>query len=189
MTCISDEKDLRCVRRTLEGDTNAFEEIVTRYQRSVFNAVYHMVRDREDALEISQTVFMKAFASLAQFDPKRRFFSWMYRIAMNESINFVAARRTFQPMEPSMAGGARDPEERAASEELRLQLMEALATLPAEQRAVVVVRHVLGCSYHEAAEVLGVPEKTVKSRLFSARRSLRDALIARGHREGSSSHA
>lgn len=186
--CMSDEKDIECVRRTLGGDTDAFGEIVTRYERSLFNAVYHIVRDREDAREITQTVFMKAFAGLSGFDEGRRFFSWIYRIAMNESFNFRTARHSTEPVLASLAGTDDSPEERAAAAELRRAVDDALATLTPQYRAVIVLRHVTGCSYHEAAEILGVPEDIVRSRLFTARRALRDAMIARGFRIGSKSH-
>lgn len=189
MTCTSDKQDVECVRRVLAGDTDAFEELVGRYQKPVFNAVCRMVHDADDAEEIAQTVFLKAFTNLRNFDQSRRFFSWLYRIAMNDSINFLAARRETEPLldtEPSASAG---PEETYTNVETRRHLDTALANLTPEYRAVIVICQILGFSYHDAAEALGIPEKTVKSRLFRAREILRGHLIAIGHRSGSASHA
>lgn len=189
MTCTSDKQDAECVRRILEGDTDAFEELVVRYQKPVFNAICRMVHDPEDAREIAQTAFMKAFTNLRHFDQDRRFFSWIYRIAMNDSINFLASRRETESLLDTQPSDAAGPEETYSSAETRKHLDEALANLTPEYRAVIVVCHILGFSYHDAAEALGIPEKTVKSRLFRAREILRDHLVAMGYRSRSVSNA
>jgi RNA polymerase sigma-70 factor (ECF subfamily) len=161
----SDQLDVLCVRRCLDGRAEAFEEIVARYQKPMFNLIYQMVHDYEDAREITQTAFLKAFSSLKRFDQERRFFSWLCRIAMNESINALASRKPSEPILSDFASAAASPEDRASA---------------AEVRAVITLRHIANCSYREASEILGIPEKTVKSRLFSARQLLREELRARG---------
>jgi RNA polymerase sigma-70 factor, ECF subfamily len=176
----SDHADLLCVQQCLEGRSDRFEEIVGRYQRPVFNVIYHMVHDYEDSREIAQSVFLKAFSNLSRFDQSRRFFSWLCRIAMNESINFVNARKAVEPMAGDYASPAASPEDEAQAAEIRVCLRRAMRKLTPEYRAVVTLRHFANCSYREAAEVLGIPEQTVKSRLFSARQLLRDELKARG---------
>lgn len=176
----SDRLDVLCVQRCLDGRAEAFEEIVARYQKPMFNLIYQMVHDYEDAREIAQTTFLKAFSSLKRFDQERRFFSWLCRIAMNESINAITARKPSEPILADFASTAASPEERASAAEVRTSLRLALQTLTPEYRAVITLRHIANCSYREAAEILGVPEKTVKSRLFSARQLLREELRSRG---------
>ena len=176
----SDQADVLCVQNCLAGRSEAFEEIVTRYQKPMFNLIYQMVHDYEDTREIVQTVFLKAFSSLKRFDQERRFFSWLCRIAMNESINAVTSRKPSEPIVSDFPSPAASPEDRAQASEMRTLLSHALQKLTPEYRAVIALRHFASCSYREAAEILGVPEKTVKSRLFSARQILRDELTARG---------
>lgn len=189
MTGTSDKQDAECVRRTLEGDTDAFEDLVLRYQKPVFNAICRMVHDTEDAREIAQTTFMKAFTNLGHFDRKRRFFSWLYRIAMNDSINFLASRHDVEPLAPTQRSLEANPEETCENSETRRNVDAALGKLSPDQRSVVVLCHYLGCSYRDASEVLGIPEKTVKSRLFKARQILREELTAIGYSAGSVTHA
>lgn len=176
----SDQLDVLCVQRCLDGRAEAFEEIVARYQKPMFNLIYQMVHDYEDAREIAQTAFLKAFSSLKRFDQERRFFSWLCRIAMNESINAITARKPSEPILADLASTAASPEERASAAEVRTSLRLALQRLTPEYRAVITLRHIANCSYREAAEILGVPEKTIKSRLFSARQLLREELRSRG---------
>lgn len=180
----SDEDDVRCVRRCLEGATDAFEDIVGRYQKPVFNLIYHVVHHYEDAREIAQTVFLKAFANLKSFQQERRFYSWLCRIAMNESLNAVAARKDAEPLVADVPSRATGPAEHAEAMEIRAHLRRALAQLTPEQRTVVALRHFANLSYREAADILGIEEKTVKSRLFSARQILREKLTAIGLGKG-----
>lgn len=189
MICTSDKRDADCVQRTLTGDHDAFEELVLRYQKPVFNAILRMVRDQEDAREISQNVFMKAFVNLRKFDGEKRFFSWLYRIAMNDSINFLHARRPIEPLIDTHRSADASPEEAFEAAETRRQIEDAMTRLSPDYKAVLVLRHFLGCSYEEMADVLEIPEKTIKSRLFSARHLLRDELLACGFGGRRASHA
>src|SRR5512132_2524648 len=106
---IKDTNDQECVDRCLTGDAEAFEVLVKRYTRPIYNAVLHMVGDQDDAREICQQVFMKTFEHLATFDRERNFFSWMYRVAMNESINHLKSRRTFEVLDERMESGGPSP--------------------------------------------------------------------------------
>ena len=188
MHCITGNEDNDCIRRCLEGDADAFEGLVVKYQKPVFNAIYHMVQNREDASEILQAVFLKAYLNLKSFDTSRKFFSWIYRIAMNDSINFVSSRHQSEPIDPMFQSDDATPEEDVETRELARLLDQEIAKLPAEQRAVVILRHISNLSYEEIAEALQIPEKTVKSRLFDARQRLRVAFLALGYRR-SSTHA
>jgi RNA polymerase sigma-70 factor, ECF subfamily len=189
MNCTSDRQDAECARRAREGDADAFEELVLRYQKPLFNAICRMVADREDAREILQSVFMKAYANIASFQPDRRFFSWLYRIAMNETLNFVCSRRPSEQLQETEPSLRRGPDDEFEAEETRRHVDEALSHLTPEYRAVLVLRHFLGCSYHEIAEILELPEKKVKSRLFTARTILRGELEERGYGGRTVAHA
>src|SRR5262249_48526730 len=90
---VNEEDDPALVLRCREGDRDAFERLVMRYQKPVFNVALRMLRNRQDALDVAQTTFLKAFEHLADYDPAFRFYSWLYRIAINESLNALALRR------------------------------------------------------------------------------------------------
>lgn len=174
----TDDGDL--VLRCLEGDRWAFGVLVERYQMPIFNAALRMVRSAEDAADITQSVFLKAYENLHRFDPKFKFFSWIYRIAIHESINFVERRRPSVPLDETRRDDRPRPDGALELSELSHRVQEALMRVSAQHRAVIVLRHFLGCSYREIADVLNLPEKTVKSRLFSARKTLKQVL---GERE------
>ncbi|HEU5162268.1 MAG TPA: sigma-70 family RNA polymerase sigma factor [Thermoanaerobaculia bacterium] len=175
-----EELDLAWVNRCLDGDVDAFGNLVEKYQRPVFNVILRMVGSYEDASEISQQVFLKAFENLGRFGRERRFFSWIYRIAINESINHIQTRRQFDSLNPDIPSSGPGPSDELEAAETSRALFTAIATLKPEHRAVVILRHFLNLSYRDAAGILEIPEKTVKSRLFTARQLLRDALTARG---------
>lgn len=186
MNCTTHNEDADCVRRCLGGDADAFEGLVRRYQKPVFNVVLRMVQNREDASEICQGAFLKAYLNLAAFDVERSFFSWVCRIAMNESINFLSSKRVAEPIAATLPSRSAGPGEELESIELRRHLDDAIAGLSSDHRAVVVLRHFTQLSYAEIASTLEIPEKTVKSRLFEARRALRDRFVALGYGRRSS---
>lgn len=181
MTEAPADQDL--VHGCLRGEVGAFERIVERYERPLFNAVARFVRDREDARDILQTTFVKAFEKLGSYDGLHEFRSWLYRIAINESINFRRRRGRNQPLGDFDGQAAEDragPEAQCFAHEVSHHLGDALMSLSPDHRAVIVLRHYLDCSYEETAAILGIAEKTVKSRLFTARQTLRDLLVDRG---------
>ena len=150
-------------------------------QKPVFNTVLHMVGDAEDAREVCQQAFMKAFEHLASYDRERKFFSWIYRVAVNESINHLKARKPHETLDERLQHPRANPAERFEELEEWTHLHEAIMNLEPNYRAVVILRHFVHFSYNEIAEILNLPEKTVKSRLFTARQQLREALEAKGH--------
>jgi RNA polymerase sigma-70 factor (ECF subfamily) len=176
----SEPGDNELVRECLGGDEHAFETLLLRYQGPVFNAVLRMVRDRDEASDLTQTAFLKAYEQLGRFDSRHKFFSWLYRIAVNEAINHVKRRRRLEPLAGDWASGTRNPEAEFIESELSHHVQDALMSLPYDYRAVLVLRHFEGCSYDEMAAIVGVTEKKLKSRLFSARRQLKELLEARG---------
>lgn len=176
-----EDLDRIAVERCLEGDSDAFGELITRYQRPVFNTVLHMVGNTEDAREVCQQAFMKAFEHLASYDRDRKFFSWIYRVAVNESINLIKARRPHEELDESFEHPRANPAEEFEELEQWRHLHEAILELEPNYRAVIILRHFVHFAYDEIAAILKLPEKTVKSRLFTARQQLREALEARGH--------
>jgi RNA polymerase sigma-70 factor (ECF subfamily) len=139
-----------------------------------------MVRDRDDATDLTQNAFLKAHRELARFDGRHKFFSWLYRIAINEALNHLKRNRRQEPLDGDFASDDRDPERTLVGIETSQLVQDALMRVGPDSRAVLVLRHFHDCSYEEMALVLGIPEKTVKSRLFSARRQLRELLEAKG---------
>ena len=177
---MSEPDDNELVQECLGGDEHAFEILLLRYQGPVFNAMLRMVRHREEASDLTQTAFLKAYEQLKTFDSRHKFFSWLYRIAINEAINHVKRRGRLEPLDGEWASTARNPEDTLVGADLSLHVQDALMRISSDYRAVLVLRHFEGCSYDEIAKIVGVPEKTVKSRLFSARRQLKEVLEARG---------
>lgn len=165
-----DERDeAGLIDRALAGDHRAFGDLVDAYGPVVYNLALRMVYDPEDARDLSQTVFVKAYQKLATFDRRNRFFSWIYRITINESLNLLSRRRRHEALDEAMPSERRGPEaESQASEENGL-VQRGLMELSPEQRTVIVLRHFLELSHHEMSDLLKVPEKTVKSRLHTAR--------------------
>lgn len=158
------------------GDHGAFEVLVRQYQKPIYNVVYRMLLDREETRDVTQTVFLKAFERVAQYDPERKFFSWICRIAINEAINSQSRRKPEQTLQDEPETRVGDPGEAAQRQELQRSLEAALMQLDNDHRSVLVLKHIVGMSYEDISATLEVSEKTVKSRLFSARQKLRGRL-------------
>jgi len=167
------------VERFRRGDREAFAELVVRYQGPVYNAAFWVVRRAEDASDICQTAFLKAAERIDDYDPGYRFFSWLYRIALNEALNLVRDRGREDELDDGVelpAPGADGPEQRLQAAQRSRRLQEAMMKLSTRDRVVVSLRHFSELSYAEIADVLDIDEKTVKSRLFEARQRLRHLL-------------
>ncbi|MGH9420476.1 MAG: RNA polymerase sigma factor [Thermoanaerobaculia bacterium] len=149
---------------------------MNRYHSSVFNVALRMLGNVQDAEDVTQTTFGNAFAALDSYDPKFRFFSWIYRMTFNESLNTIKRRRNVVSLDGSFDVPAADGASESAAE-AEERVGRALLELKPEDRAVVVLRHFVSFSYEEISDVLEVPVKTVKSRLFTARERLRESLL------------
>jgi RNA polymerase sigma-70 factor, ECF subfamily len=171
-----DTDDLVLVRQSLEGQTEAFGVLVARYQKVMYTVALRMVGNPEDARDATQDAFVKAYQHLATFDSRYKFYSWMYRILMNECLNVNRDRRSEEPLDVD-AAGVDSPFDSALASERVLHINMALEQLTPEYRAVVVLRHFAGQSYGEIADALSIPEKTVKSRLYTARQRLGELLL------------
>ena len=173
------DADEELVERCLDGDAGAFTILVKRYQRPIYNAAYRVLGRDEDAGDVAQTVFLKVAEHMRDYDPSHRFFSWIYRIAMNESLNLLRRNGRDQPMDedaeyegPESLG----PEHQAAEAESARRIQKALLGMKPADRAVIALRHFSDCSYEEIAQILEIDVKTVKSRLFEARTRMRTLL-------------
>jgi RNA polymerase sigma-70 factor, ECF subfamily len=176
---MDDNEDLKLVQESRQGSRESFERLLLRYEKAIFNAAYRILHDYEDAKDVTQNVFLKAFQNLEHFDAKHRFFSWIYRISLNESINLCKSRRRFDAAE-DIRVEENTPEKLMSRIELGGVVQAALMSLGFEYRVLIVLRHFNDCNYQEMSEILEIPEKTVKSRLFTARALLRDILRKRG---------
>jgi RNA polymerase sigma-70 factor (ECF subfamily) len=177
---MDEESDGQLVSRARSGDRKAFDTLVRRYEKTVFNAALRMLHDREECRDVTQTVFLNVYTHLADYDPSHKFYSWIYRIALNESIKSLQRRKPTAALDLEAADSAPGPERLFGQFQLNDGLAAAIMSLRTEYRAVIVLRHFMDCSYEDIAAILDLPEKTVKSRLFSARQLLKTAMETRG---------
>jgi RNA polymerase sigma-70 factor (ECF subfamily) len=168
------------VEACLSGDHAAFGALVDSYEAKLYNVALRITGSRDDAMDVTQSAFVKAYEKLHTFDPSHRFFSWIYRIAINEALNMTRRRGATAELDSETPQADGDPERLSIDREYRVFLQQALADLTPEYRTVVVLKHLQGLSYREIADLLGIDESLVKSRLFSARQRLRLGLEKRG---------
>jgi RNA polymerase sigma-70 factor (ECF subfamily) len=187
------EEDRALVVRAQAGDVTAFRKLVERHQRRAFTIAYALVRDEQDANEVVQDAFLRVFKSLGSFQGGSTFFTWLYRIITNLSIDLKRrpARQAATELDetqldvdaeadldlPFLGRVGDDPAEFVRRGEIADRLRAALDALPSYHRAVIVMREIDGLSYEEMAQVMGVSKGTIMSRLFHARQKLQRALV------------
>lgn len=172
--------DHALVERSLNGDRRAFGTLVERYQKPVFNLALRISSNSAEAEDITQSTFLKAFEKLDSFNSDYKFFSWLYRIAINESLNSVGQRRSFEELDDRVASEGDGPEEKFGRNEVERLVSESLMGMAFEYRVVLILRHLMGLSYSEIGEIVGVPEQIVKSRLFTSRQIMKKFLAQKG---------
>ncbi len=179
------DSDELLVRRVRAGDTPAFGKLVERYMRRAYYAALGLVGSHEDALDLSQEAFARAFRARERLDPERPFYAWLYQIIRRLCFNFVRDRRTrrrgIESASPwlvhqATARSADNPQETLERREARERVTQALESLPDRDREILVLKEFEGLRYREIAELIGIPIGTVMSRLYSARRRLAAAL-------------
>jgi RNA polymerase sigma-70 factor (ECF subfamily) len=171
-----DNEDFIAVSDCLNGNGRSYEIIVDKYHKVIFRLANKFVKDFDDAEEITQSVFVKAYENLSSYNPKYKFFSWLYRITVNEAINFDKRRKDTEEINENHSSGSNDPDQIYDNNTLSDNIIGALMELDMIYRLPVVLKHFLDYSYKELSYLLGVPEKTVKSRLFTGRQLLKDIL-------------
>jgi RNA polymerase sigma-70 factor (ECF subfamily) len=178
--------DRLLVVQAQSGDSRAFGELVTRYMRQAYFAAIGLVGNHDDALDLSQEAFARAFRARQTLDPERPFYPWLYQILRRLCFNFLRNRKS-RAAKLVAAGGwladeaddraaAQSPERATERAEVRRRVQEAIATLPAHEREVLIMREFEGLRYREIAGLLGIPIGTVMSRLYAARKALAAAL-------------
>ena len=172
--------DKQLVATFLEGDSKAFDTLIERYYKTIFNAAYRMLNDYDEAEDVCQSVFIKAYENLDRYDPQYKFFSWIYRIMTNEAINQLNRRKKMTALNAGMVSSAKTPEELFRDERLSDQVQDLVADLPVDYRVAIVLKHFVSMSYEEMSFILDLPKKTVKSRLYTARQMLSRSLKKNG---------
>ncbi|SDY60384.1 RNA polymerase sigma factor [Tindallia californiensis] len=172
-------KDDQIVKKILQGETVFFEELVSRYRKPVFSICYRMVRQREESEDLAQEVFVKAYRHLKQYNPERKFSSWILKIATNTTIDALRKKRLETiPLEEEIETHREDAsaEKTFLQQEASQEIETAIDRLPQEYRIVVLLYHQQGKSYQDIAEILDIPLSMVKNRLFRARKILKTEL-------------
>ena len=175
-----EQEDSILVRQCLEGDRTGFDILMKKYLKPIYNLAFRMVSDRELAADIAQTTFIKAYEHLRTFDLRLKFFSWLYRIAINESINTLRHERPTEQLDEGLKSHEATPDEAYDEAERKAIIQKALMKLTPDYRSVIILRHYMDLSYEQMSVTLGITEKKVKSRLFSARQQLRELLLNKG---------
>jgi RNA polymerase sigma-70 factor (ECF subfamily) len=175
--------ELQLINEAMEGNSESFGELVRRYQDRLYSAIVHMVGCRSEAEDVVQDAFVQAYVKLSTFKHNSRFYTWLYRIAVNVSISHRRRKRAQISVEENREATGDEPldmgappDERLELAERREQLQEAMNQLTAEHRSIIVLRHMEDFSYEEMAEILDMPVGTVRSRLHRARAQLLEHL-------------
>ena len=190
---MTEEKILSIIREVQSGDVNAFEDIVREYEKNVYNIALRMTGDREDALDVSQEAFLKAYHALGNFRGESKFSVWLYRIVSNACLDFLRERKRRAEVSLSVV----DDEDESAEVEIRDDslspetllerkltreaVQRGLLSLPEDQRKILLLREIQGFSYEEIGRILSLESGTVKSRIFRARRKLCEFLAEDGN--------
>ena len=187
------EKERKVIRRVLDGDVDAFEELVKAYETKVFNLALQMLGNKQDAQDVSQDAFIKAYKSLSSFRGDGQFWSWLNRIVSNMCLDFLRKRKRFAPASLTAEDDDGDevqmdlPDTRMSPEQVlekkmtRDAVRRGLASLSVESRQILLLREIAGLSYEEISITLGLESGTVKSRIFRARKKLKDFLVNDGN--------
>jgi RNA polymerase sigma-70 factor (ECF subfamily) len=181
--------DFQLIDLSLKGQTEAFGQLVLKYQDRLFNTVFHLVGHAEDARDIVQEALVQAFLKLDSFRQESAFYTWLYRIAFNVAMTQRRQRRSTASLDRVMENSHREPvdgkdgpAEVLDRKEHCRQVRQAIGRLAEEHRAVLVLREIDGCCYETIAAILDIPIGTVRSRLHRARLELREELGKRGMR-------
>lgn len=185
---VSDDEQL-LVKRVRQGDLSAYDELVRRYQERIYGTVYHMTANHEDASDLTQDAFIKGYQALKSFKGGSSFYTWIYRIAVNKTINFLKQRKNKAQMSlndldlqvehnPDLVSliSEKTPRREAGLTELQEKLNTAMQRLSEPHRLVVTLHDVQGLSHEQIAEIMDCNVGTVRSRLFYARQQLQGYL-------------
>ncbi len=182
------EDDQILIKKALAGNESAYKLLLNKHKDAIFRLIVKIVHNQEEAQDLVQETFMKAFGSLSSYKCQYRFTTWLYKIAANNCIDFLRKRRLIsvsldQPLETKdgevsieLADWTYNPEADLDSRQKSLSIDAAIETLPKKYREVIIFRHKQEKSYEEIAQILGIPVGTVKARIFRARELLKKKL-------------
>jgi RNA polymerase sigma-70 factor, ECF subfamily len=178
---VNDDREL--IDQALSGNSAAFGQLVTRYQDRLYNSLVYLVGSADAAQDAVQEAFVQAFVKLDTFERASAFYTWLYRIAVNQSISRRRRERPLVSVDQIRDNSGQDPIDAGPPPEARLERLErggqvrqALAALSEEHRSILILREIDECSYEQIAEILNLPVGTIRSRLHRARLQLRDEL-------------
>jgi RNA polymerase sigma-70 factor (ECF subfamily) len=171
-------EDLELIHRSQEGNTEAFGELVTKYRDKIYTMLYGMVRNENDAWDLAQEGFLQAWRSIHKFEGRSSFYTWLYRLTVNLTIDSLRrnGRRMEVELDDAIPSSLPSPRANYRRTEITEHINAALAQLTPEHRAVIVLKEIEDLQYHEIAEILGVSVGTVMSRLFYGRKKLQSIL-------------
>ncbi len=185
---MKEEEEREVIKRAISGDQEAYSIILKRYRDAVFALVYRMVRNREEADDITQETFIRAFKALSRYTPKYAFSTWIFRIATNRCIDYLRKRKiSIVPLDQGIrtktgelrreiADFSTRPDEIFFQKRRRISIEQAIGSLPPKYREVILLKHKQERSYEEIAHILNLPLGTVKVRIFRARELLKKKL-------------
>lgn len=188
---MTSEEELRIIQKVLDGNKNAFEELVLVNQKNVYNLALKMTGNEDDALDVSQEAFLKAYRQLENFRGDSKFSVWLYRLTYNQCIDFLRRKQKTTVISLTQENDDSDcdieipdvrnlPEDIAIRRETRKTITDSIEELTSKHREIIVMREITGMTYIDIASILKISEGTVKSRLARARMSLANILIEKG---------
>ncbi|GBF31972.1 RNA polymerase sigma factor SigW [Desulfocucumis palustris] len=186
MTAVTDEL---LVHKTIQGDRDAYGQLVERYQHQLYDLIFKMLNNQEDARDVSQEIFIKVFRSLDKFRYESKFSTWLYRVATNHCLDFLRKKKREKeryliresPPEDGagrepQSGGCWEPEQSLLQKENLQRLQKALEQLPETYRLPLLMQHYRKMSYQEIAQIMNIPVKTVATRIYRAKNMLKECL-------------
>jgi RNA polymerase sigma-70 factor (ECF subfamily) len=170
---MNENEDRIFIENTLNGNVNSFGKLIDKYQKPVYNIAFRILQDIEAAKDITQDVFIKAYNKLEDYDKRYKFFSWLYRIAINESINCQKSGRRFTGLDSMNGLATQSVEHDYVQKETDHNLHLAVSKLQDDHKLLIILKYFEDLSYDEISEVTNLSVKKVKSRLFTARQQLK----------------
>jgi RNA polymerase sigma-70 factor (ECF subfamily) len=171
--------DKTLIEKTLKGDKKSFEILVEKYYRPIYNLAYRMTGNKEDSEDITQMVFTNAYNKLENYQPAYRFFSWIYKIAVNESLNSIKKQQKYSDLQENFPSLSKPIEVENEKLFISFQVHKAIMELAPKYRILIILKHIQKCQYSDISKIIGITENKVKSRLYTGRQLLREILIKR----------
>jgi RNA polymerase sigma-70 factor (ECF subfamily) len=171
--------DIELVRKCINGDNDAFSELVTRYKKLIYNVIYNMINNRDEVYDITQEVFIRIYKSLDRYNPEYKFSTWTVRIATNYCLDVLRKKKVdSMPIDEAIgiSSSSDTPEASYLKTERRERINDELLKLPEKYRVPLILFHKNGLSYEEMSKVLNEPMSIIKNRLYRARLLLREKL-------------